>query len=145
MFLQKKYTTGFSRLPGEEGFSLLELLLALAVMAVAMVPILDTFTPATRQAAAPVVSALELNYAREKLDDLRAMAYADLINSGPVPSPLFSDTVTIQGRTVGRKVYIDFFTFSLGGGTGGWQGTGGLKHLAVEVGTVLLETLKADV
>ena len=69
------------------------------------------------------------------------MNFADINVSSPQGTPVasLSDTVTIQGRTVSRNVYVDLYD-----GDGDTNPDVDLKKITVAVDTVSLNSLIAD-
>ena len=133
---------------GESGFSLIELVLAVLIMGIALVPILESLGSAFNPSSSAEAQVLLTNAARAKMEEVLAMSYTGVPVSGDVtPSALLSDTVTIHGKTVNREVYVVL-----------WDGDGdghpplevsglpdpNLKKITVQVGGLRIETLKSN-
>jgi len=69
------------------------------------------------------------------------MNFSDINVSSPQGTPIasLSDTVTIQGRTVNRNVYVDLYD-----GDGDTNPDVDLKKITVAVDTISLNSLIAD-
>ena len=69
------------------------------------------------------------------------MNFSDINVSSPQGTPVasLSDTVTMQGRTVNRNVYVDLYD-----GDGDTNPDVDLKKITVAVDTIALNSLMAD-
>ena len=117
---------------GNNGFSLVELLLAVAILIIALVPVMDSITASLQYAKAGKENTILQNYAREKMENVLAM---DFIN---VDSSL-DDTVTVLGETVARDVFVEYYD-----GDGDSTPDPDLKKITVTIEAIKLETLLAD-
>jgi prepilin-type N-terminal cleavage/methylation domain-containing protein len=123
------------------GYSLVEVVLALAIMGIAMVPIIDSFALSYKTIGHSQTglsdTALAVNLAREKMEELMAMEF------NAVDATL-SDTVTVSGNAVNRDVKVEPFD---GNGNGIVDSVAdpmdnNIKKITVTVGSVQLQTLK---
>jgi len=119
---------------GEKGFSLVELLLAVAIMAIALAPIMDSITSSFQSTNAGEENTILVNYAREKMDSILAMPF-NQVPAGPV----LSDTVTVYGKAVDRDVLVELYD-----GTGGSIPDINLKKITVTIKGTQLATLMAN-
>ncbi len=133
---------------GQAGFSLIELVLAVLIMGIALVPILESLGSTFDPAASGEAQVLLTNAARGKMEEVLAMPYTDVLVSGAVtPSPLLSDAVSILGQTVTRNVYVVLYDGD-GDGDGTPEVSGlpdpDLKKITVQVGNLRIQTLKSN-
>jgi prepilin-type N-terminal cleavage/methylation domain-containing protein len=128
------------RLSKEKGFSLIELLLALTIMMIALVPIMDAISASFQYAKAGKESTIILNYAREKMEDVLAMSFDTVpISASPGTPTSLSDTVTVTGNTLNRFVLVDLYD-----GDGDSIPDSDLKKVTVILQEVQYETLMAN-
>jgi prepilin-type N-terminal cleavage/methylation domain-containing protein len=128
------------RLSKEKGFSLIELLLALTIMMIALVPIMDAISASFQYAKAGKESTIILNYAREKMEDVLAMSFDTVpISVSPGTPTALSDTVTVTGNTLNRFVLVDLYD-----GDGDSIPDSDLKKVTVILQEVQYETLMAN-
>jgi len=129
-----------NRLSKEGGFSLIELLLAVVILIIALVPIMDSITASFQYARAGEENTLLVNVTRAKMEDVLAMDFDNVLISSPIGTPTaLSDTVTILGKTVNREVYVELYD-----GDGDSVPDSDLKKITVIAGDVQQETLMAD-
>jgi prepilin-type N-terminal cleavage/methylation domain-containing protein len=128
------------RLSKEKGFSLIELLLALTIMMIALVPIMDAISASFQYAKAGKESTIILNYARAKMEDVLAMSFDTVpISASPGTPTALSDTVTVTGNTLNRFVLVDLYD-----GDGDSIPDSDLKKVTVILQEVQYETLMAN-
>lgn len=125
--------------PGSSGFSLIEILLALSIVAVALVPMLDFFGTSMESGAAGKETEQLVDLARATLEEILAMNYQQVVVSGSSPSATLSDTVVLGGEQVKRDVYVDLYD-----GNGDGIPDLDLKKITVQIRDFRLQTLKAD-
>jgi len=124
----------------ESGFSLVELLLAIVIMIIALVPIMDSITSSFQSTHASEENTILINLAREKMEDVLAMIFVDVAVSSPAGTPTaLSDTVTVFGETVNRDVLVALYD-----GNGDSIPDSDLKMITVIVEGIQQETLMAD-
>ena len=133
---------------GESGFSLIELVLAVLIMGMALVPMLESLGSAFDPSSSVEAQVLLNNAARAKMEEVLAMPYSDVNVSGSGnPSPILSDVITVQGESLARDVYVVLWDGD-GDGNGSPEVSGlpdaDLKKITVEVGTVRLTTLLSN-
>ncbi len=127
-------------LSSERGFSLVELLLALVIMIIALVPLMDSITSSFQSTHAGEENTMLVNYAREKMEDILAMNFMNVDVSVPTGTPTaLSDTVTVLGETINRDVLVDLYD-----GDGDSIPDNDLKKIIVIVEGIQQETLMAD-
>ncbi len=127
-------------LSGERGFSLVELLMAMAIMIIALVPLMDSITASFQSMHVGEENTMLVNYAREKMEDVLAMDFSSVTVSTPSGTPTaLSDTVTVLGKTVNRNVLVDLYD-----GDGDFTPDSDLKKITVIIEGIQQETLKAD-
>jgi len=131
-------------LQNNKGFSLFEIILAVLILAVAIVPMLNAFSPAAFSTTAQEETAVFINQARGTLNRVSALDFETLnTNQGnPVDLAVLlgaqaeadKEAFTFKGQNITPTVAI---TDSSGG-------TGGLLELTVSIEQVSLSTLKAE-
>ena len=125
-----------------KGITLVETLIAILLLSFILFPLFISFTTASQLNTKAEERGLSSHYAIGKMEEMLAMNLSDIPLSSPsgapVPSPV-SDSVTIQGKTVNRNVYVD-----LSDGDGDLIPDAGLKRITVTVGDVSVNTLKAN-
>ena len=125
---------------GERGFSLTELLIAVVILVIALVPLMDSITASFQSNRAGEENTILVNYARAKMDDVLAMDFLAVTISSPSGTPTaLSDTVTILGKTVNRDVYVELYD-----GDGDSIPDNTLKKITVEIIGIQQETLMVD-
>jgi len=132
------------RLTGNRGFSLVEILVAVMILAMAIVPIISAIGPAVKTTAAEAQFAVFTNQARATLYRLLSLDFATL-------SANQSDDVDLAAL-FGSAAEANLENFLLNGKlhtptvaiTDASGGAGGLLRLAVTINQVRLTTLKAD-
>ncbi len=131
----------------EKGYSLLEVVIAIMIMGIALVPIVDSFANSNRLSTPVEERVLIVNHARAKMEELLAMNFSDLPVSGSVtPSNSLSDTVTVLGRTVDRNVYVETYDGDENKDTlpdFPYLPDSNLKKITVQVKDVRFQTLKS--
>lgn len=124
----------------ENGFSLIELLLAVTILVIAIVPLMDSLTASFQYTQAGKENTIFLNYARQKMEDVLAMRFDSVpISASPGTPTALSDTVTVSGQTVNRLVLVDLYD-----GTGDAVPDSDLKKISVIVQGVQYDTLMAN-
>ena len=125
-----------------KGITLVETLIAILLLSFILFPLFISFTTASQSNTKAEERGLSSYYAMGKMEEMLAMNFSDVPLSSPsgtpVPSPV-SDSVTMQGKTVNRNVYVD-----LSDGDGDLIPDAGLKRITVTVGDVSVNTLKAN-
>lgn len=132
------------RLTGNRGFSLVEILVAVMILAMAIVPIISAIGPAVKTTAAEAQFAVYTNQARATLNRLLSLDFATL-------SANQSDDVDLAAL-FGSAAEANLENFLLNGKlhtptvaiTDASGGAGGLLRLAVTINQVRLTTLKAE-
>jgi prepilin-type N-terminal cleavage/methylation domain-containing protein len=132
------------RLTGNRGFSLVEILVAVMILAMAIVPIISAIGPAVKTTAAEAQFAVFTNQARATLNRLLSLDFATL-------SANQSDDVDLAAL-FGSAAEANLENFLLNGKlhtptvaiTDASGGAGGLLRLAVTINQVRLTTLKAE-
>jgi prepilin-type N-terminal cleavage/methylation domain-containing protein len=129
-----------SSLDGQRGFSLIELLLAVTILVIAIVPLMDSITASFQYARAGKENTILFNYARQKMEDVLALSFDSVpISASPGTPIALSDTVTITGKTVNRLVLVDLYD-----GNGDSVPDSDLKKVTVIVQGVQYDTLMAN-
>ncbi len=127
-------------LSGARGFSLVELILAIVIMIIALVPLMDSITGSLQSTYISEENTMLVNYAREKMEDVLAMNFTDVAVSAPSGTPTaLSDTVTVFGEIVDRDVLVELYD-----GDGDTTPDSDLKKITVIIEGIQNETLKAD-
>jgi prepilin-type N-terminal cleavage/methylation domain-containing protein len=127
-------------LSGKRGFSLVELLLAMVIMVIALVPLMDSITASLQSTRFSEENTIIINYAREKMEDVLAMNFSSITVSVPSGNPtVLSDTVTVLGKTVNRDVVVELYD-----GDGDSIPDADLKKITVKIEDVQQDTLKAN-
>lgn len=129
-----------SRCSSSSGFSLVELLLAVTVLIIALVPAMDSITASLQYAAPTKEHTSFLNIARQKMEDVLAMSFDSVPVSASSGTPTaLSDTVTVAGKTVNRLVLVDLYD-----GDGDSVPDSDLKKVTVIVKGVQYKSLMAN-
>jgi len=119
------------------GFSLIELLLAVVILVIALVPIMDSITASHQYAKAGKENTILLNHGRQKMEDVLAMSFDTVpISASPGTPTALSDTITVAGQTVNRLVLVELYD-----GDGDSIPDINLKKVTVIVQEVHYETL----
>ena len=123
------------------GITLLEVLIATLIISVIVFPLFISFTSASRSNSDAEKTGASTYHAQGRLEEVLAMNFADIGVSSPqgTPVPALSDTVTIQGRTVNRNVYVELYD-----GDGDTTPDTDLKKITVTVDDTSLNSLIAD-
>ncbi|MEJ2167169.1 MAG: prepilin-type N-terminal cleavage/methylation domain-containing protein [Desulfobacterales bacterium] len=132
------------RLISDHGFSLVEILIALMILTLAIIPIINAVGPAVKTTAAEAQISVFTNQARATLNRLLSVDYATL-------NAHQGDAVDLT-NLFGSAAEADLESFLLNGKrytpavaiTDASGGAGGLLRLAVTINQVQLTTLKAD-
>ena len=134
-----KYTMRL-RLISDRGFSLVEILIAVMILTLAIVPIINAIGPAVKTTAAEAQSSVFCNQARATLNRLLIVDFATLnanVDTDVVLESLFGSTD--ENFLLNGKSYTPTVTI-----TDASDGAGGLLELTVTINQVRLTTLKAD-
>jgi type II secretory pathway pseudopilin PulG len=129
-------------LHSREGISLVEILVAITLLSLIVSPLFISLRGASKSNSDAEGVDIAAYYAIGKVEEVLAMDFTAIPLSAPpgtpIPSPI-SDTVTIQGRSTNRNVYVD-----LADGDGDGNPDATLKKITVIVNNVSLSTLRAD-
>lgn len=129
-----------NRLSNERGFSLFELLMAIVIMIIALVPAMESITASLQYASAGKEHTVFLNYGRQKMEDVLAMSFDSVpVSASPGTPTALSDTVTVAGKTVNRLVLVDLYD-----GDGDSAPDSDLKKVTVIIEGLQYETLMAN-
>lgn len=121
----------------DKGFSLIEVLLAVVIMLVALVPVMDSITTSIQFSNAGEENTAYAYFVRQKMDDVLAMDYVDVDVSDPTGTPTaLSDTVSYNGKIMDRSVLVEYYD-----GDGDSLPDSDLKKITVTVESVRHETL----
>lgn len=132
-----RWTVFVIRHSSSNGFSLIELLLAVTIMIISLVPIMDSITDSFQYAQAGKENTIYLNYARQKMEDVLAMHFGSVpVSASPGTPTALSDTITVGGQTVNRLVLVDLYD-----GDGDSVPDSDLKKVSVIVQDVQYATL----
>lgn len=126
------------------GFSLVEILMAIVILAVAIVPMMNAFKPALVSTGSGERLAVFTNQARSTLNRAVALDFATLnYNKGtPVDlDGLFGTPAEAAKETFSYEATSYTPTISVADASGG---VGGLLEITVTIEDVALKTLKAD-
>jgi len=124
----------------EQGFSLVEILIAVTIMVIALVPLMDSITGSFQSRRVAEQNTILVNYAREKMDDILAMNFNNVDISSPTGTPTaLSDTVTVLGETMNRDVLVELYD-----GDGDSIPDSDLKKITVQIEGIQQETLMVD-
>lgn len=128
----------------DSGFSLIEILVTIVILAIAIVPMVNAFKPALLSTASGERLAVFTNQARSTLNRAVALDYdtlnsnlgnpADLISLFGTAAEAAKETFAFNG-----SVYIP--TISIADAS---AGVGGLLEVSVTIEEITLKTLKAD-
>lgn len=126
------------------GFSLLEVCLAIFILSIAIIPILDAFSPAIRAGGAEAQITVFANQARKTLNRMIALDFGTLYANRNDPVNLTAllgseSEAAKENFTLDGQSYSPIAAISDASG-----GSGGLLQLSVTVQCVTLKTLKAD-
>lgn len=123
------------------GITLLEVLIATLILSIIIFPLFISFTAASRSNTDAEKTGVSTYYAQGKLEEVLAMNFSDINVSSPQGTPVasLSDTVTIQGRTVNRNVYVDLYD-----GDGDANPDADFKKITVTLDAISLNSLMAD-
>ena len=122
------------------GFSLIELLLAVVILVIAIVPLMDSITASFQYTQAGKENTILLNYGRQKMENVLAMSFDSVpVSASPGTPTALSDTVTVAGKTVNRLVMVDLYD-----GDGDAVPDADLKKITVIVQGVQYDTLMAN-
>lgn len=133
------------RMPrGDHGFSLVELLIALVILALGIVPIINAVGPAVNTTAALAQISVATNQARATLNRLSSLDFASLSahQGDPVDlTSLFGSAAeaSLENFMFNGQLYTPAVAITDASG-----GAGGLLQLTVTIDPVRLTTLKAD-
>ena len=132
------------RLISDHGFSLVEILIAVMVLTLAIVPIINAIGPAVKTTAAEAQFSVSTNQARATLNRLLNVDFATLnASQGDAVdlTSLFGSTAeaNLENFLLNGNNYTPTVTITDAGG-----GSGGLLQLTVTINQVRLTTLKAD-
>jgi prepilin-type N-terminal cleavage/methylation domain-containing protein len=126
------------------GFSLFEIILAVLILAVAIVPMLNAFSPAIFATTAQEETAVFINQARGTLNRAAALDFDTLSSHQGNPVNLAAllgsqaeadkEAFTFRGQTIIPAVAITDFS----------AGAGGLLELTASIADVRVSTLKAE-
>jgi len=130
-------------LTSDRGFSLVEILVAVMILATAIVPIINAIGPAVKTTAAEAQFSVFTNQARATLNRLLSLDFATLSanQSGAVDlASLFGSAAeaNLENFLLNGKIYTPTVAITDAGGGGG------LLQLTVTINQVRLTTLKAD-
>jgi prepilin-type N-terminal cleavage/methylation domain-containing protein len=128
----------------ERGFSLVEILMAVMILTLAIVPIINAIGPAVKTTAAEAQFSVFANQARATLNRLLTVDFATLnANQGAAVdlTSLFGSTAeaNLENFMLDGNSYTPTVAITDAGG-----GTDGLLQLTVTINQVRLTTLKAD-
>jgi len=107
------------------------------ILSIIVFPLFISLKGASKTSSDAESTALATYYAIGKMEEVLAMDFAAIPLGSPLPPPI-SDTVSIQGRTTNRNVYVELYD-----GDGDAIPDATLKKITVTVDSVSLETLKA--
>ena len=132
------------RMISDHGFSLVEILIAVMVLSMAIVPIINAIGPAVKTTAAERQFSVSTNQARATLNRLLSLDFATLnANQGDSVelTSLFGSTAeaNLENFLLNGKLYTPAVAITDASG-----GAGGLLQLTVTINQVRLTTLKAD-
>ncbi len=125
-----------------KGVSLVEVLVAIMLLSIIVFPLFISLKGASKSNSDAEGVDLAAYYTLGKIEEILAMDFVAIPLSAPLGTPLpppISDTVTIQGRSTNRNVYVE-----LSDGDGDAIPDAGFKKITVKVNDVSLNTLKAD-
>jgi len=133
-----------ARLIDDRGFSLAEILVAVVILALAIVPIITAIGPAVETTAAEAQFSVITNQVRATLNRLLTVDFATLSNNQGTDvdlSGLFGSTAeaNLEKFLLNGKSYTPTVTITDASG-----GAGGLLQLTVTIDQVRLTTLNAD-
>ena len=115
------------------GFTLFEIVLALLILAVAIVPMMNAFAPAILATGQGEEQAVLTGQARQTMNGLLEMDFATLDAKKAAPA----DLVTMLGDQAATGVIVSVTDAAAAGGAGG------LLELTVTLKNVTLQSLKA--
>ena len=132
------------KLINDRGFSLAEILIAVTILTVAIVPIINAIGPAVKATAAEAQFSVFTNQARATLNRLLTIDFA-ILNAN-------QDAAADLSNLFGSATEANLENFLLDGNsytptvtiTDASDGAGGLLQLTVTINQVRLTTLKAD-
>jgi prepilin-type N-terminal cleavage/methylation domain-containing protein len=132
------------RMISDQGFSLVEILIAVMVLTLAIVPIINAIGPAVKTTAAERQFSVSTNQARATLNRLLSLDFATLnANQDDAVdlTSLFGSTAeaNLENFLLNGKLYTPAVAI-----TDASSGAGGLLQLTVTINQVRLTTLKAD-
>lgn len=132
------------RMISDHGFSLVEILIALVILTLGIVPIINAVGPAVNTTAAQAQFSVSTNQARATLNRLSSLDFASLNahQGDPVDlASLFGSTAeaNLENFLFNGKLYTPTVAITDASG-----GAGGLLQLTVTIDPVRLTTLKAD-
>ena len=128
----------------DHGFSLVEILIAMVVLSLAIVPIINAIGPAVKTTAAEAQFSVSTNQARATLNRLLSIDFATLnAHQGAAVdlTSLFGSPAEANLENFLLNGNIHTPTVSITDASGG---SGGLLQLTVTINQVRLTTLKAD-
>jgi len=128
----------------EKGFTLIEILIAVLLLAIAIVPMLDAFKPAIFSTIGEEESAVFSNHARGTLNRISAFSFTALsANSGYAVdmATLFGSQAEADKETFSHKGTNYTPTVDITDVSGG---DGGVFEITVSIDFVSLKTLKAE-
>ena len=133
-----------TRKSGQAGFSLLEIVLALLILAIAIAPIVSAYAPAMLSSAHKKETMVFTNQTKWTLNRMQALDFDTLNNNQGNPVNLESlfgsapeaakETFSLNGKSYTPTVAI----------TDASGGAGGLLELTVTLNHVRLKTLRAE-
>jgi len=147
--VEKAMTTYHRFVPDRKGFTLVEVLAVVLLLAIAVVPVVSAFSPAVFSTESHEKLAVFANQARWTLYRVAALDFQTLEDnrgepvdlailfgspSDPKPAEAAKETFSFKGQTYSPTVAI----------TDASGGAGGLLQLTVRLEGVSLTTLKAD-
>lgn len=132
------------RLTSDRGFSLVEILVALMILATAIIPLINAIGPAVKATAAEAQFAVFSNQARATLNRLWSLDFTTLSahqSTAVDLASLFGSAAEANQENfmLNGKLYTPAVAITDASG-----GAGGLLQLAVTINQVRLTTLKAD-
>jgi prepilin-type N-terminal cleavage/methylation domain-containing protein len=127
-----------------KGFTLFEIIMAVFILAIAIVPIVRAYAPAIFSTGSEEKTAVFTNQARGTLSRVAALDFTTINNN--LGDPVDLPTLFGSAAEAARETFLfkgENYTPTVGV-TDASGGTGGLLEIGVTVGEVSLKTLKAN-